>query len=112
MISLLHDFYDSKCFLIVVMGFGIYMFVTLQEPWVIGIANGQEVNRTEESSRQAKEILCKEFNFEYCYGQEVSNNDTSTNSTNSAVKSKPELECFSLGNYFSEYYEFTRCRLS
>jgi|GEM_PF-3094834 hypothetical protein len=69
------------------------------------VVNGQEVTSTEEASRQAKEILCKEYNFEYCEGQEVNNN------TNSTIKPKPELDCFSLGNIFDPYYGRSRCIL-
>ena len=46
--------------------------------------------------------------YQQVYGQEVNNNtNTNTNSTNSTIKPKPE--CFSLGNIFDPYYEYTRC---
>lgn len=72
---------------------------------------GQEVDMTEEASTQAKEILCKEYNLEYCEGQKVNNN---TNSSNSTTRPKPELDCFTTGeskNIFSEYYGWSRCVL-
>ena len=59
------------------------------------VVNGQEVNMTD-ASRQAKEILCKEYNIEYCEGQEVNNNTS---------------DCFTIRDFFSPYYSWSRCRL-
>jgi uncharacterized protein (UPF0333 family) len=65
---------------------GLVLFVVASVAYVYG----QEVNNTEEASKNAKEILCKKY-----YECEV-NNSTESN-------------CFTLGNYFEQR---SRCILN
>lgn len=92
---ILSDFYKSQWFLIVVIGLGIYVFVTVEVFTMYYVAHGQEVNSTNSTLRPVPN--CE---FIYCQPDEVT---------------RPEIEsdCFTKNPYGSQYFgdKYTRCVL-